>query len=501
MREEEISLGYIFSAILRKLWIIILSLILGAVLLFGYSKLFVAPTYTTNVYMTILNIKQDEIKDYMMSTSIIEASKALAKSVVEIIPNSPVYSEIAESLGVSESTVASAVSIRNNEETFVIRINVTTSNKQLTSDIAAKLAEYLPPYMREINMGSVGLVNNPREPSVADSWKRYSLIGAVAGAFVSVGFILLFALLDRTVKHEEDLANYVEYPVLSEIPSLCGKKKKMSPITSLIPKLRKKFLAKESKLRASGRDLISKDTKFTIVENYRQLRTNLLFATSVTDKNVVIVSSGQPNEGKSTTACNIAISLAQDNKKVLLIEADMRKPTIHKKMALDNVLGLSSILSDKKDVKECTHENVYENLDVITSGILPPNPTELLSSETMEKFLNEVSAKYDYVIVDTPPVEIVADTRAFAQHTAGVVVVARQDITTYDEVVRTVKMITNTNAKVLGIVIIDVEIGKKHYSRYYKYSYIYRRYGGYGANNEYYAEQHQKKGIDLKDDD
>ena len=144
---------------------------------------------------------------------------------------------------------------------------------------------------------------------------------------------------------------------------------------------------------------------FAVVEAYKTIRTNLSFLLTANESNVLTITSPNAGEGKSTTAVNMAIAFSQLGEKVLIVDADMRRASLHKKMKLENKLGLSNVLAGFIKVEEAIH-SVNDTLDVITAGQLPPNPSELLGSSRFKAFLEEVSEKYSYVIIDTPPVNI-----------------------------------------------------------------------------------------------
>ena len=493
---NEISVKQIASILFKKIVIILIATVLGFTLVLLYSLFFIKPRYTSNAYFTITNVPEENLYD-SLSPSVIQASVSLAKSVSVLIPVSPVYATVADECGVATSTVRSAVAISINSETFVMQATVTASSPELAHDIAVALGEQIPAYLKSVNIGSASLCNipsTPTSPSYPNNF-RFGLIGGLIGLLASSLIILFITLTDNTVKGETDLSEKITAPVLAEIPSL-DKEKKNNAIGLLvrIPYFRDKYLSHHAK--PSKNDIITKSTEFGIVEAYKQLRANLLFAVSVGKNNAVVFSSGMPNEGKSTTACNVAISLAQDNKKILLIDADMRKPTIHKKFRLDNRKGLSGFLSGQYPIGEAVKKDVAENLDVITSGVVPPNPSELLSSEAMDRFLEEVSPLYDFILIDTPPISVVSDARNFAAKTSGVVLVARQKMTFYGDVIRSIQSIEQSNSNVLGVVITDVNESEKIYGGYYgkggsyKYQYSYA-----------YADSSQRNKVDLNDDD
>ena len=185
--------------------------------------------------------------------------------------------------------------------------------------------------------------------------------------------------------------------------------------------------------------VLGKTSPFAITEAYKTMRTNLSFALADAKNKRVVITSSLPNEGKSTTATNIAITLAQTGKKTLLIDADMRKPTQYKIFRLTRGNGLSSLLGGFTKPENTIVEDVRENLDLITSGPIPPNPTELLSSSKMRELLEELNKTYEYIILDTPPINIVSDALALADICAGVVLVIRQNQTKHETLQKAIK--------------------------------------------------------------
>ncbi len=219
-------------------------------------------------------------------------------------------------------------------------------------------------------------------------------------------------------------------------------------------------------------------SSFAVIEAYNSIRTNLLFLLKQHSGKVVTISSPEISEGKSTTALNVAVSLSQLGNKTLLIDADLRRPSIHKKTHLQNTAGLSDVLVGFSDFANAVNK-ISPTLDVLLSGSTPPNPSELLSSDLFEELLNVVSEKYDYIIVDTPPVNVVADALVVAPKTTGIMVVIREGETTHDEFKNAISSIEFANITLLGVVINDTNYAsrkyrsKYNYKRKYKYGYKY----------------------------
>ncbi|MBQ2945818.1 MAG: polysaccharide biosynthesis tyrosine autokinase [Clostridia bacterium] len=493
---KELSIKDIIAVLYKKIVIILLVTVLSAVAAIVYTKFFVTPVYTTSAYFAISNLDEESSNVANPTTSTIQASQLLTKAISSalLVEGSDIYTLVSNELNLENGVIPGKISI-SADDTFVLRISVTALSPETAREIAMAFRNCIPEYLKNHNMGSAAPLNTPKLPGEnTGGMSRNAILGALLGAVVTCGIVLLLALLDNTVKDEESVAANTNIPVLSEIPSLNVKSKKEIFI-SKIPYLRKKF-NKELKT-AKTTDILSSSTSFSIVESYKQLRTNLQFSVSVNKNNIIAVSSSIPGEGKSTTSCNLAISLAEDNKKILLIDCDLRKPTIHKKLKLDNRCGVSGLLSKQYGVDEAVKKDVYKNLDVITSGSIPPNPSELLGSDAFAEYLNEFSKAYDYIIIDSPPIALVTDVRSFANKTAGVLLVAKQNFTLYGDIVRSANLLEQSNSSILGIVITDVDIREnRSYSNY--------RYGGYhykyASSGDSQNNSMQNK-VDLTDDD
>ncbi|MBR5785172.1 MAG: CpsD/CapB family tyrosine-protein kinase [Clostridia bacterium] len=217
--------------------------------------------------------------------------------------------------------------------------------------------------------------------------------------------------------------------------------------------------------------ITDKTFPFAAKEAYNSLRTNLLYALSPTNGKIVAVTSSNAGEGKSSVSINLALTMATAKVKILLIDADLRRPSIHKKLKIDNSTGLSRFIVGFETMSDALKREVFPNLDVMTSGPIPPNPSELLGSENMRIFLQKASDYYDYIIIDTPPVNIVTDVAVMADCISGVLLVTSYGNTTFEDVKKSNITLEKVNAKLLGMVVAGVEnkksIYKKDSSSYY----------------------------------
>lgn len=230
----------------------------------------------------------------------------------------------------------------------------------------------------------------------------------------------------------------------------------------------------------------SRHVPFAVVEAYKAIRTNLTFLLATSETKVFGITSPEAGEGKSTTSVNMAIAFSQLGDKVLLIDADMRKSSIHKKLKIENNAGLSNVLAGFNNYSEViTHIN--DTFDVITAGQVPPNPSELLGSARFKELVEAVGREYSYVIIDTPPMDVVTDALVIAPHTAGLVLVVKDHVTPTDAINRAIEAAKFANINILGAVMnaANPKSGRGYGYRKYGYrKYGYRKYGyskyGYG---------------------
>ncbi|KGX93919.1 tyrosine protein kinase [Pontibacillus halophilus JSM 076056 = DSM 19796] len=218
-----------------------------------------------------------------------------------------------------------------------------------------------------------------------------------------------------------------------------------------------------------ARNLITNlNPKSPISEQYRTIRTNLQFASVDNELRSLLITSTGPSEGKSLTSGNLATTFAQQGKKVLLIDADLRKPTAQYTFRVPNVKGLSNYLVTKDStLTDLVHQTEIEHLDVLPSGPIPPNPSEILGSKAMVRLLEEALELYDQVVVDAPPVLAVTDAQILANLVDGVLMVVRSKQTDNEAAIKAKKLLDAGNSKLLGVVLNDKEAKSSNYYYYY----------------------------------
>lgn len=227
--------------------------------------------------------------------------------------------------------------------------------------------------------------------------------------------------------------------------------------------------------------VLGPETPFAVVEAYKAARTNFMFLLSDSGKKELVFTSAISEEGKTTTCINLAITFAQTGSRILIIDADMRKPRVHRLMKIPSTPGLSDRLGNLTK-QECVYATSFENVFVLPAGTIPPNPAELLASEAMKRLLNELNETFDYIFIDTPPVDVVTDAAVLASRLHGLILVARQGFSRKEIMQSAVVALEQAGVNVLGILLNDVNMEK--YSGRYRYSARSYHYGRYSYLND-----------------
>ncbi len=263
---------------------------------------------------------------------------------------------------------------------------------------------------------------------------------------------------------------------------------------------------RRQRLKKSQEAILNKKTPFVIQEAYRTARTNIIFSLADSGEKckIVCITSANAGEGKTTTSLNLAITFAQTGSKVLLIDADLRKPRIHQYLGVVKTDGLTTILSKQKEFEDVVYHNLRPGLDCLTSGSIPPNPAELLGSTAMKNLIDKLQDEYDYVLIDSPPVTVVTDAISLSSYVSGIMLIVREGYTNYESIDQALSLLNIAKAKLLGFFVNDIDALSMNYGSYrsgygrkYKSRYNYDKgYGGYGYGYGYgysYSDRSSKK--------
>jgi capsular exopolysaccharide synthesis family protein len=304
---------------------------------------------------------------------------------------------------------------------------------------------------------------NPISPRRTMTVAAALLISTLFG----MGLALFLEYLDDTIRTTEEVESYLGLPALAAIP-----------IMETAPRRRLLLVgANDDEARATSELLINSDPRSSLAEAYRQLRTSILLSTAGHAPKSLLITSSLPAEGKTTTAANTAISLAQTGAKVLLIDADMRRPRLHSVFNFDNAVGLSTLLSSQNTEAEILNAIKYEQgtkLSILTSGPIPPNPAELIGSEQMADLLKTLQANFTHVVVDSPPIASFTDGVLIASMVDGVILVVNSGHISRQVVRRTRQLLTDVGAKIFGVVLNNANL--KSRDQYYYQSYYHSDY-------------------------
>ncbi|SFJ86420.1 capsular exopolysaccharide family [Desulfomicrobium apsheronum] len=311
--------------------------------------------------------------------------------------------------------------------------------------------------MKTVNVRVVDKAETPTQP-IKPRKAMNMLLALVLGITAGTGLAFFAEYLDNTLKTPEDVARFLHMPYLGMIPSII-----------------------DIDNNSMAEVFVHNDPKSVASESVRGLRSNLLFSKADQMPQVVLLTSATPKEGKTLVAVNLGAAMAQAGCKTLLIGADMRRPRAHKILELENGAGLSNILSSVSSVDEVIKPTGIPNLDIITAGPVPPNPSELLGSKRMPELIASLRERYEHIIIDTPPATAVTDAAVLAQHADGVVLISKAFVTPKELVRSAIEALQKINAKIFGVVLNSVNMSKEG-AYYYQYAYYY-----------YYGEKGNKK--------
>jgi capsular exopolysaccharide synthesis family protein len=311
--------------------------------------------------------------------------------------------------------------------------------------------------MKTVNVRIVDKAEVPSHP-IKPKKSMNMLLALVLGITAGAGLVFFAEYLDNSLKTPDDVARFLHMPYLGMIPAVEG-----------------------VETNSRSEVFVHREPKSVASESIRGLRSNLLFSKADHMPQVILMTSAVPKEGKTFVAVNLAVAMAQAGCKTLFIGSDMRRPRSHKILNVANGAGLSNILSGVSGTEAVIRNTDIPNLDIITAGPVPPNPSELLGSKRMSELIGTLRERYEHIVIDTPPSTAVTDAAIMAQHVDGVVVITKAFSTPKELVRSAIEGLQKINAKIFGVVLNSVDMSKEG-SYYYQYAYYY-----------YYGEDGKKK--------
>ena len=465
---EEIDLKELLLVYWKKKWFVAIVTLISIAIGYYYSYYHVVPKYestTTLMLGKISNFSSDstEIRDdYQIAQSEITINSSLVSTYSKLITSRTLVQKVIANLNLnlSEGAIIGSTIVSRVEQTQLIQIRVRNTNPELACKIANEIAKVFSEQIKDIyNINNVYIVDQaiPSGTPYNINHKKDLGISALIGFVLSSGLILLYYLLDNTVKSEEQLEENIGVKNLINIP-----------------------LEKKQKNKISSEIIAYSDPKSIISETFRTLRTNVQFSnTNSKDAKTFLITSCFQSEGKSYVSANLAITFAQVGKKVILVDADMRKGRQAKVFNLPSNRGLSNYISNldengvelNEDLGKFIKETEVPNLNVITSGTVPPNPSELLSSPKLEKMIEELKKCYDIIIFDGAPIVPITDSLILARMLGSTIIVTLYNKTKKDDLKKVKNGIESVGGKILGTCINCVPIkSSKRNSKYYYYN-------------------------------
>ncbi len=490
-KKNEITLGFLFEVLRRRILWLVLAVVIGAGAAFGYTKLLVSPVYSSRAEFSVENTSAQA---GVMNSGYQQGAALYAANYANEVTGNVFLGEILKAYNekhdkqMTLQQIAAKISTTANETLPIFGVRVSSTDRQEAYDILQVIEEKAPELLLNdstktyvnIKLIQYGhLATAPDSPNVMMN----TAVGGILLFVIVYVICFLRAFLDKTVYDEETLKLGFGVPVIGQIPSWSNNKKKEGG-----KKGKALHFDNNQKAQYIKRDyedrLLGGETPFSVAEAFRTLRTNLTYV-AIKDHEcpVFAVTSGFAGAGKSLIIANAALSFAQLDKKVLLIDGDMRCPAQHKIFSLPKEhRGLSEVLAgiEEKPFENAIAKNVRTGLDVMPCGHVPPNPAELLASDGMATLLKEARKKYDYIFLDLPPVLETTDASVVTQSISAYILVVRAGYSQIGAVKQVVDDMAHVQANVAGFVLNDVNAKGvfgyySHYNRYGKYGkYAYR---------------------------
>lgn len=443
-----------FEILKKRLKLILLITLCSTIVSGVISVFFIKPTYKADISVIISQAKSEGTSNSQTYNDLIMYQK-MVKTYAELAKSRMVAENVLDNLklDIKVGQLQSMLTVTPKGDTEFLTISIKAQDPKQAQDLANQYAKSLKIVGNEVKkVDNIQLLDEALLPTGKDS-PRVSLNIAIAfflGVMVSIGLVFLLEYLDNTIKTKEDIERNLELPVIGLLPY------------------------DETLAEGKVQQLITyTDPKSNTAESYRTLRTNIQFSSLDKDIKSIVITSTKPGEGKSTIVSNMAITMAQSGKKVLLMDCDFRKPAIHKKFGVTNSKGLTNVLLKDKKFDECILLTRQDNLHVVTSGPVPPNPSELLGSNKFKILLKHLASIYDVILLDAPPTLLVTDAQILSSICDGTVLLTSYGETEKEALAEANSLLVKVNANILGVVLNRIPEGSKgnYYGSYYGNNY------------------------------
>ncbi|EOU1488028.1 polysaccharide biosynthesis tyrosine autokinase [Clostridium perfringens] len=445
-----------YLQLIRKRMKIIVAIVIASILIVSIKTFF----FTTPIYeaQTTIIINNLLGKSSQLTKEDISYSQLLGETYKPIVKSRKVAEEIKKNLNLEEDYHAISNSIDINSVSGpVMNITVKNADPKVAREIANEVPVVFGEELEKISkVDGVQVIDEallPTQPISPNKFRNLAL-GGIIGVVIAIFVVLLLDYFDNKVKTPEELEDILDTSLLGVIP----------------------FENEEERKKYEGNVTIIGNSKSSVSEAYRNTRTNIQFSNLDENLNVIAITSSKPSEGKSTMISNIGAAFGNlENKKVLIIDCDLRNPSIHRMFGLSNAIGLTDVLIGNKTFNQCVQNTEVKNLKVLTTGNIPNNPAEILNSNRMRSFVEETKEHFDYVFIDTPPIGIVSDAGIVSTYSDGIILVAASNEVD-DNVIKLSKdRLVKVNANIIGCILNKFDY--KNHNEYEYYGYYYSAEG------------------------
>lgn len=478
-----------YLRILRKRWRLVALCTLLGLAGAAVATIVATPQYSATARLFISARSGEDISSALQGGNF---TQQRVKSYADVVTTAPVMKAVIDKLGLdtTPTELADEISVDNPLDTVLLNVTATDKSPEQATAIANSVAAQFTDVVRKLETPDGGgqplvkaTVVQQAAPPVAPVSPRPKInlaLGLLVGLAIGVGVSVLRETLDTTVRSTEEVKEHTGAPLLGVVPE--------DPSTPRRP-------------------LVVEDpsTKNPRSEAYRQIRTNLQFLDVNTRLRTIVVTSAMPGEGKTTTVCNLAIAMAESGRRVILVEADLRRPRTADYFGLEGGVGVVNALLGQAEVEDLLQPWGRLPLEILPSGPIPPNPSELLGSQAMTDLINRLSARADVVLLDAPPLLPVTDASVLAAKEDGALLVTRHGFTRRDQLEAAAESLSQVGAKLLGTVVnrIPAKTGKYGYGYGYSYDYDYgtdanrpRLGGGAPGRTSYDTARRERIGAD-----